>query len=536
MADKKKITGKITKGTFEPANILDFMGTFLKMINKSEECLDIIEGWNTKFQFIIKNGSDFWIKFEEGKLSCGDGNIDANITLTLTESNAVSLLSGQLNGVSAYMSGELQIQGNLADVQTLGRIIKIVGNNLVNNANKENLKETSLLWDPNDIEFIDPLKDIHTAILPISGCAWIETDEGVVLIDTMVSESAGKIVYDKIKKSGGTIKYIIYTHGHSDHVGGARSFIGDNPEIIANKYLPARLDKYKMLAPHRARIKAQQFNTPEIINRGKYVYPTKTFLGEMTISLGGKTFELHTARAETDDVCWVYVPELKAAFIGDLLIGSFPNIGNPWKPTRFALDWAKTLEKVRIKNADYIFFNGAGRMYKGKQVKEALNANIEVIYSLHDQVVEFINQDMHITEMIHKVKVPDYLKKSPYLTLLYSKSEFFVYNVYRWYHGYFDGNPAHLLPRPEKEVVSEIFSLIESENKIINRAKELFNQEKTQLSLQILDILIQAHPENVEARKFRIKLLKELGSQDFCLMSRNTWIYFIKQDKEFLKS
>jgi len=26
---------------------------------------------------------------------------------------------------------------------------------------------------------------------------------------------------------------------------------------------------------------------------------------------------------------------------GDLMIGSFPNIGNPWKPTRFALDWAK---------------------------------------------------------------------------------------------------------------------------------------------------------------------------------------------------
>ena len=49
-------------------------------------------------------------------------------------------------------------------------------------------------------------------------------------------------------------------------------------------------------------------------------------------------------------------------------------------------------------------------------------------------------------------------------------------------------------------------------------------------------VLIGADPENIEARKLRIELLEVLGKEDSCLMSQNSWVYFIDQDKEFLKS
>ena len=389
--------------------------------------------------------------------------------------------------------------------------------------------------DAREPVFKDPLEDVHTAALPIAGCAWIDTKDGVVLIDTLISLKAAAKVMERIT---GEIKYIIYTHGHTDHVRGTIVFMKDNPEVIASKYLPDRLDRYEMLAPYRARISAMQFNIPEPDRPlRKIVRPTKTFFGDMTFTLGEKTFELHTARAETDDACWVYIPELKAAFIGDLMIGKmFPNVGNPWKPTRYALSWAKELERVRALEPEHVFCNGAGTHFKGKEVIEALDANIEVIRSLHDQVVEYINQDMHITEMIHAVKVPDHLKKNPYLWRFYSRPEFFVYNVYRWYHGYFDHNPAHLLPRPEKEVMNEIFGLIGDSEKIINRAEELFSNGQLQLALEVLDVLIQAKPDNIEARKLRMKLLKDIGKKDKCLMSRNTWHYFINKDKNFIRS
>ena len=165
-----------------------------------------------------------------------------------------------------------------------------------------------------------------------------------------------------------------------------------------------------------------------------------------------------------------------------------------------------------------------------------LDANIEVIRSLHDQVVKYINEGMHISEMIHAVKIPEHLDRSPYLRRLYSRPEFFVYNVYRWYHGYFDDNPAHLIPRPEKEVMSEIFDLIGSDEKVIEKVKEVYDDKKFQLSLQILDVLLQANPEHIEARKLRIKLLQKLGEMDYCYMSRNAWGYYADKDREFLKN
>ncbi|MBA7710828.1 hypothetical protein ES703_119775 [subsurface metagenome] len=233
---------------------------------------------------------------------------------------------------------------------------------------------------------------------------------------------------------------------------------------------------------------------------------------------------------------WVYVPELKTAFIGDLIIAGLPNIGNPWKPTRFALDWARALEDVRALNPEHVFCNGAGYYYTGKKALKILDSNIAAIRNLHDQVVIHINKGTHITEMIHEIKLPDHLAKNPYLRPLYSRTEFFVFNVYRWYHGYFDDNISHLLPRPEKEVMGELYKLIGDSDKILKRAKDLLDQDQAQLALEILDVLIQADPENIEARKLRIELLKILAAEDYCLMSRNAWVYFIDKDKEFIDS
>jgi len=398
----------------------------------------------------------------------------------------------------------------------------------------EKIKRMGIINAGSDIVFKNPLKDVHTAEIPIAGCAWIDTTDGVVLIDTLLFQNAAERVMERIQ---GKIKYIIYTHGHYDHVSGTQAFMKDNPEVIASKYLPDRLDRYIMLAPYRSIITAMQFNIPKTDRSvQEVVYPTKTFLGDMTFTLGDKTFELHTARAETDDACWIHVPELNAVFIGDLIIkDNFPNIGNPWKPTRFALDWAKELERVRSLDPEYVFCNGAAHLFQGKHARGALDANIEVIRSMHDQVVEYINQDMHITEMIHKVKMPEHLMNSPYLNPYYSRPEFFTFNLYRWYHGYYDHNPAHLLPRPEKEVMIEIYDLIGSPKKIMNRANELFAQNQTQLALEVLDVLIQAEPENIEALKLRMQLTEDLGKNDKCLMSRNAYLFSKNRDKRYIR-
>jgi len=384
------------------------------------------------------------------------------------------------------------------------------------------------------VRFSNPVPDVFVAKQIISNAAWVKTTEGIVVIDTLLNAEVGGKMFAEIKKSGDPVKYVIFTHGHGDHTGGIDPFLADSPEIVAHYLINERFEKYRILAEYRAKIGTIQFNTAQSVRLENFITPTQTFDHSIEFSLGDKTFELYNARAETDDAVWVYVPEIKTVFLGDLLIGSFPNIGNPFKSTRFGLPWARALEAIRDKKSEMIVTGGGFSVYQGDQAREVLDVTIEVIHSIHDQVVDGINQEIPVDELIHKVKLPDHLKDHKYLRFLYSRPEFAVYNIYRWYHGYFDHNPAHLLPRPDKEVNEETMALIGDGHKILDRARELFTQNKEQLALQVLDILLKSEPENVEARKLHLKILEVLCEQDYCLMSRNTWVYFIDKDKEFL--
>ncbi|MBT7153696.1 MAG: MBL fold metallo-hydrolase [Deltaproteobacteria bacterium] len=399
-------------------------------------------------------------------------------------------------------------------------------------------KQAVQVIDFNNVKFENPHPDVHVAKIPIANASWINTSDGVVLVDTLLRTSVSAQMREKILETGGPIKKIIYTHHHVDHVGGARVFEKDKPEIIAHQYLPDDIEKFQILKEHRARIASIQFNIPFDPNRpasGGYLPPTQTYSDSMVFTHGDKTFELYHARAETDDATWVFVPEIKAAFVGDLIISNFPNIGNPFKPDRFALPWARALEKIRDKQPQLLVAHGGRAVYQGDEVKELLDATIEAIYAIHDQVVDAINKDVPIDEMIHDIALPDHLKDSPYLQFVYSRPEFAVYNIYRRYHGYFDHNPAHLLPRPEKEVNSEVFKLIGDPQAILNRATELFDTDQPQLALQVLDILLKQDPDHIEGRRLHYRILELLCETDYCLMSRNTWVYFMEQDKTLLK-
>lgn len=387
----------------------------------------------------------------------------------------------------------------------------------------------------NEVSFESPHPDVHVAKILIANASWVNTTDGTVVIDTLLFPDVGKKMKEKLDETGGPVKYIIYTHHHGDHVGGAKAFLEDKPEIIGHRFLPEDLEKYRILQEHRARIASIQFNVPFVPERAlSFVEPTKTYDKSMVFSLGDKTFELYHARAETDDATWIYVPEIKAAFVGDLIIAGFPNIGNPFKPTRFALSWARALEAVRAKEPELLIAHGGRAVFAGDEVKELLDVTIEGIHSIHDQVAEYINKDLPVDEIIHQVKLPDHLKGHRWLKFIYSRPEFAVYNIYRWYHGYFDHNPANLLPRPAKEVNNEIFNLIDDRERILSRSKELLENGEAQLALQVLDVLLKKEPDHIEARKLRLSILERLCEEDYCLMSRNTWVYFIDKDKEFL--
>ncbi|MFX1380414.1 MAG: SCP2 sterol-binding domain-containing protein [Promethearchaeota archaeon] len=70
----------------------------------------------------------YWVKVGEGSVDYGEGEADdPSVTMKATGATWAGLGAGEIDATSAYMSGDLQIDGNLQDAIAYGEINGMVG-------------------------------------------------------------------------------------------------------------------------------------------------------------------------------------------------------------------------------------------------------------------------------------------------------------------------------------------------------------------------------------------------------------------------
>jgi cyclase len=76
-----------------------------------------------------------------------------------------------------------------------------------------------------------------------SNAAWFLVGEEVVAVDAGGDAATGKVLLDKIRETTGgkPVKYLIVTHGHADHGGGAGAFAAAGAEVICQENAAAGL-------------------------------------------------------------------------------------------------------------------------------------------------------------------------------------------------------------------------------------------------------------------------------------------------------
>jgi alkyl sulfatase BDS1-like metallo-beta-lactamase superfamily hydrolase len=404
-------------------------------------------------------------------------------------------------------------------------------------------RKTGIPLAPQELDIQKITSDIYTVQCSVVGqdahteyTSWVITEDGVVIIDPG-SYRVCTMLREELDKVGQPARYLIYTHAHGDHIGGAAAFLDQEPKVIAHENTLERLRRYEVTAGYIRRINSIQFHfnipagTPP--RRFPPVYPTGTYHHEYRFELGGKTFELFHAKGETDDFTVVWVPQLKAVFLGDLLEASFPNLGNPFKVMRYAREWAMALEKAINLEPEFAI-GGDCVLTDNKEINEVLSVNIELFNYLEDSVVRAANDGHNLEQMIEEIQLPPHLADSPYLKQVYSRREFAIYNIWRRYCGYFDFSPSGLLPRPRREVAGVVRQLIGNDQAILHKAEELMRQGQLQLALETLDIILKVDYDDIAARRLRHEILRKMVETDECLMSRNVWVHYLEEDERFL--
>jgi len=93
------------------SQVSDFFAMAPEKVNK-----DKAAGMNAVYQFNIDGpeGGQWAVKIADGDASVIEGASDSpSITITMTDENFVSLITGKLNGQTAFLTGKLKIQGDM---------------------------------------------------------------------------------------------------------------------------------------------------------------------------------------------------------------------------------------------------------------------------------------------------------------------------------------------------------------------------------------------------------------------------------------
>ena len=158
------------------------------------------------------------------------------------------------------------------------------------------------------------------------------SDDGVVLIDSKSDREHDDLVAKVKSLTDRPVKYVILTHNHGDHTGGAAKL-----KAMGAALLISATDRDNM---------ARGNQTP-IADFG--------YVGEAQLTVGGKRAELYQFRGHTRGDTVVYLPAQRVIVLGDLLTTAetIPPIvnygdGGSWS------DWALTMDKIATMEFDTV--------------------------------------------------------------------------------------------------------------------------------------------------------------------------------------
>ena len=333
----------------------------------------------------------------------------------------------------------------------------------------------------------------------------LRTTDGLVLVDPGFTHTSGTVQEAVRGWSDAPLRVALYTHGHVDHAFGLRAFLdaGERPAIVAQEHCADRFHRYGLMHGWNARINQRQFALPAPMFPQQFDPPTLLVRDRLTQRLGDVTLEYTAAKGETDDALWLWVPERRYLFTGDLVIWQAPNCGNPQKVQRYPEEWADALEAMAGCDAEWLF-PGHGLAVQGRDaVRTVLTETARYLRVIVDEVRRRMNAGEMPEDIFHAVEPDAELATRPYLRATYDHPKFIVRNLLRLWGGWWNGNAADLLPATPARQAEEIAGLAGGVGPIVARGRALLDAGDATAAAHLAEWATRAAPSDRDAQAFK---------------------------------
>ncbi|TCO35593.1 alkyl sulfatase BDS1-like metallo-beta-lactamase superfamily hydrolase [Kribbella steppae] len=403
------------------------------------------------------------------------------------------------------------------------------------------------LWRQSQLAAVDGLFEVVPGIyqvrgMDLSNTSIVEGDEGIIVIDTLLSVETGAAALALYRKHRGDrpIKAVVITHSHADHFGGIRGFVSQE-EVESGQ---VRIFAPEGFLEHAV---AENVYAGTAMNRrAGYMYGAALARGPrggvgaglgQTVSIG--TISLMeptdivttTGHEETVDGVrmvfqmapdteapsefLVYLPAFRALCAAEDATHTLHNL----LTLRGALvrdpnGWSKYLtETIDLFGAEVevVFASHHWPTWGNDRVVEFLATQRDLYAYLHDQTLRLLNKGLVGPEIAEEMVLPPALENAWNTRGYYGSISHNVKAIYQRYLGWFDGNPAHLWEHTPVERARRYVDLAGGIDAVVQGARNAFDAGDYRWAAELANHAVFAQPDHAPAREVLADTYEQLG-------------------------
>jgi alkyl sulfatase BDS1-like metallo-beta-lactamase superfamily hydrolase len=346
---------------------------------------------------------------------------------------------------------------------------------------------------------------------------------------------------------------VIYSHSHTDHWGGVRGIVDQADvragkiEIIAprnfmehtiseNVYAGNAMNRrlffqYGILLPASPYGHAGQGLGMNAANGAVELIPPTRIIEDhieyITVDGVPMVFQ-NTPNTEAPTEMNTYLPEAKALWMAENVNALLHNIYTlRGAPVRNALRWSSYLNEALYmfgQEAEVLFHSHHWPRWGNDRIQEVLRAQRDLYANMNNQSLHHANQGVTINQIHNVYKMPESLQQTWYARGYHGSPEHNSRGVVQRFLGYWDCNPATLVPLSPEDSAPLYVEMMGGASRIMAKGRELHDRGEYLLAQEILNRLVHAEPGNQDAKDLLADVWEQLGYQQENPGLRNSYL------------
>jgi alkyl sulfatase BDS1-like metallo-beta-lactamase superfamily hydrolase len=346
---------------------------------------------------------------------------------------------------------------------------------------------------------------------------------------------------------------VIHSHSHIDHFGGVRGLIdeadvraGTVPVIVpegfmehavsenvyaGNAMLRRALFQYGGLLPANPYGHVDQaIGKNTAAGRPSLIQPSLVITEDVEHhTVDGVEMVFHnTPGTEAPAEMNTYLPDKRAFWAAENIVGTIHNIYTlRGALVRDALVWSKKIGEALYlfgRDAQVMFASHSWPRWGNDRIKEVMRTQRDAYAHLNNHVLHLANQGVTINEIHNVYRQPASLTKHWAAHSYHGSEEHNSRAVINRYLGYWDANPATLMPLSPRDSAPLYVEMMGGSEPILARSRELHDEGRYREAQEILNKLVYAEPGNSDAKRLLADVFEQLGYQQESPSVRNSFL------------